>query len=151
MDNFFLTDAEIQSLIKEPKQLGVSLDALLRKMNTKKTNPSYLQVNYSFPRNTNAGEWYIFIRQSKDDPFNFSCGMCLIPENRNQHFRLMRYNGKNHEHTNHLENQSPFYDFHIHRATERYQKTAYKAEDHYAEPTDRYASLKEAVRCLLYD
>ena len=43
-----------------------------------------------------------------------------------------------------------FYDFHIHTATERYQEAGY-AEEHYAEPTDRYADLSGAIQCLIQD
>jgi len=41
-----------------------------------------------------------------------------------------------------------FYDFHIHQATERYQDIGSR-EDAFAEPTDRYADLQSALRCLL--
>lgn len=64
-------------------------------------------------------------------------------------FRLQRYNGKSHHHTNTLENQT-FYDFHIHTATERYQRAGFK-EDHFAVPTNRYYSLESAIGCMLLD
>lgn len=64
-------------------------------------------------------------------------------------FRLRRYNGKSHEHTNHLEGES-FYDFHIHSATERYQVIGTR-EDAFAEPTDRYGDFRAALRCLIQD
>jgi hypothetical protein len=43
-----------------------------------------------------------------------------------------------------------FYDFHIHYATERSQQSGNR-EDAYAEPTDRYATLDEALACLFSD
>ena len=64
-------------------------------------------------------------------------------------FRLCRYNGKSHEHSNSLESQK-FYDFHVHRATARYQQAGSR-EDSFAEPTDRYNDLDGAVRCLIQD
>ena len=61
-------------------------------------------------------------------------------------FRLRRYNGKAHFHTNVLENES-FYDFHVHTATERYQIPGFN-EDHFAERANRFYDLHSAIRCL---
>ena len=55
-------------------------------------------------------------------------------------FRLRRYNGRSHQHTNKIE-EITFYDFHIHTATERYQDAGY-AEEHFAEVTDRYVDFE---------
>ena len=64
-------------------------------------------------------------------------------------FRLRRYNGRSHEHTNQIENDT-FYDFHIHLATERYQELGAR-EDAYARPTDRYGTFRGALDCLFTD
>lgn len=80
---------------------------------------------------------------------DFSVILAVRVPQSNQVFRLRRYNGKSHEHTNHIEGQS-FYDFHIHLATERYQEIGAR-EDTYAEPTDRYETFQDALRCLLAD
>jgi hypothetical protein len=64
-------------------------------------------------------------------------------------FRLRRYNGKSHEHTNLIEDVS-FYEYHIHQATERYQLLGAR-EDSYAEPTDRFSDFYQAVSCLMED
>lgn len=61
---------------------------------------------------------------------------------------LRRYNGKSHEHTNRLEAQPPFYDFHIHQATERYQTSSY-ADEHFATTTVAYVDLAGAFKCLM--
>jgi len=61
-------------------------------------------------------------------------------------FCLRRYNGKNHKPTNQLEHEA-FYDFHIHQATERYQKSSYD-EDHYA---DLYPDFLGAFKRLVID
>jgi hypothetical protein len=66
-----------------------------------------------------------------------------------QVFRLRRYNGKSHEHTNKMERQT-IYDFHIHFATERYQHSGLR-EDAYAEATNRYGDLQGALTCLIQD
>ena len=64
-------------------------------------------------------------------------------------FRLLRYNGRSHPHTNTIEGDR-FYDFHIHKATERYQKKGQK-EESYAEVTDRYRDLDGASICMIKD
>ena len=71
-----------------------------------------------------------------------------IPQS-NRLFRLRRYNGKSHEHTNSIEGDT-FYGYHIHTATERYQEIGAR-EDAYAEVTDRYNDLDGALDCLLHD
>ncbi len=63
--------------------------------------------------------------------------------------RLRRYNGKSHEHTNRIE-RDRFYNFHIHMATERYQREA-ETEDGYAEPSSKYSDLSGAIECLIDD
>jgi hypothetical protein len=62
---------------------------------------------------------------------------------------LIRYNGKSHEHTNLIEGES-LYDFHIHKATQRYQEIGAR-EDTFAEPTDRFADFQGAIKCLAND
>jgi hypothetical protein len=64
-------------------------------------------------------------------------------------FRLRRYNGKSHEHTNKIEGNK-FYDFHIHYATERYQNTGF-TEDAFAMITNRYNSFHGALNCMVQD
>lgn len=94
-----------------------------------------------------GSEFRIIIRRSQFNPLDFS----VIPAHKvpmsNELFRLRRYNGRSHWHTNPLERQT-FYDFHIHQATERYQVLGAK-EDHYAVPTDKYADLDGASTCML--
>ena len=71
-----------------------------------------------------------------------------IPQS-NQLFRLQRYNGNSHQHTNLIEKET-FRDFHIHRATERYQLVGVR-EDAYATPTARYGDFDGALDCLYDD
>jgi hypothetical protein len=58
---------------------------------------------------------------------------------------LRRHNGKSHEHTNQIE-AGAFYDFHIHRATERYQELGMR-EDAYAEARS-HEQFKQALELL---
>ena len=151
MKDFFLTDIEIEDLVNEPKQINQSIDSLIKNMKIKQgRNASFKQNSCKFPRQNGKGKWLLYIRLSLEDPLDFSCGLKFIPENRKEGFRLRRYNGKSHLHANRLEKERPFQDFHIHIATEEYQRSSFK-DDHYAEPTDRYVKFKEALECLFND
>jgi hypothetical protein len=91
----------------------------------------------------------LILRQSNFNTLDFSVILTVCPPDLNQLFRLRRYNGKSHEHTNQIE-ENTFYDFHIHHATERYQENGSR-EDAFAEITDRYADFHTALRCMLKD
>ena len=96
-----------------------------------------------------GNEFRLVLRQSSLNPLDFSLILAVCPKDTNQVFRLRRYNGKSHEHTNHIE-ANTFYDFHIHTATERYQELGTR-EDAYAEPTNRFSDFHSALRCVLAD
>ena len=76
--------------------------------------------------------------------------LAYLPAGTNQLFRLRRYNGFSHEHSNELEGNR-FYKFQIHIATERYQKETGLREDTFAEETTRYSDIDGAIKCLLHD
>ena len=80
---------------------------------------------------------------------NFSAILAVHVQQSNRLFRLRRYNGKSHEHTNSIERDT-FDDYHIHVATERYQEIG-ADEDAYAEITNRYDDLESALDCLFTD
>jgi hypothetical protein len=96
-----------------------------------------------------GNEFRVILRKNMVNPLDFSIILAVRVLGSNTIFRLRRYNGKSHEHTNHLEGVT-FYDFHIHIATERYQEIGTR-EDAYAEPTDRYGDFNGALLCLLND
>lgn len=148
MRNFFLNDIEIQAMIQETKPMPIPFRTFLSGMKPKRgRGGSFLQISSKFGRLSGDGEWLIYACKSKENAFDFSCGLWFIPEGQARGFCLVRYNGKSHQHTNHLEGQQPFYDFHIHQATERYQRSGWK-NDHYAEPTERYADFHNAFKCF---
>ena len=91
----------------------------------------------------------IIVRQSNSNPLDFTVILAFCPVNSNLVFRLRRYNGKSHEHTNHIEGKT-FYDFHVHMATQRYQDSGAK-EDAYAESSDRFSDIHGALDCLVKD
>ncbi len=151
MKDFFLTDEQIQDLIDEPKRIDCSTASLLGTMKNKSGRASsHFQNSHQFPRVDGEGDWFIYLRRNRLNPLDFSCGLGFIPQGRKQAFMLRRYNGKSHEHTNRLEKQNPFYDFHIHQATERYQTSSYD-DAHYATATNAYFDLASAFKCLMDD
>ncbi|MDP8238857.1 MAG: hypothetical protein P9X24_07190 [Candidatus Hatepunaea meridiana] len=81
-----------------------------------------------------TSEFRLIFRQSIVNPLDFSVILGFLIPLSNQVFRLLRYNGKSHEHTNKLEGNT-FYDFHIHQATELYQDSGLR-EDAYAKATN---------------
>jgi hypothetical protein len=80
---------------------------------------------------------------------DFSIILLYIPKGSNQQFRLRRYNGKSHEYTNPIEKKN-HYGFHIHTATERYQRSGIR-EDTHAEESSRYADYHGASEGMLED
>ena len=96
-----------------------------------------------------GAEFRLILRQSESNALDFSVILSYCVPQTNQRLRLRRYNGKSHQHTNTIEEMT-FYDFHIHTATERYQRLGAR-EDGFAEPTTRYADIHTAIRCCLSD
>jgi len=100
-------------------------------------------------KGADGGDYRLILRQSIFNPLDFSIILAYRPPKSNQLFRLQRYNGKSHEHTNPIEGET-FYDFHIHQATEKYQEIGAR-EDTFAKPTDRFADFQQAITCILID
>ena len=140
----FLTDDEIQGLISERKHVSADL----RKRLIPKPKRGHSEVDLELKGETGT-QFRIVVRKAHANPLDFSIILGYRIPDSNQVLRLRRYNGKSHEHTNSLEGQT-FYGFHIHTATERYQRTGNR-EDVYAELTDRYDDLEGAISCLIED
>ncbi len=80
---------------------------------------------------------------------SFSVVLLVYPFDTNQEVRLRRYNSPHGKHTNPLEGNSVNL-YHIHKATERYQRSEYNI-DHYAEETNRFSDIHGALQCLIED
>jgi hypothetical protein len=141
---FRYSDQEIAQMIQERKPLPSDYRARTQLRTKRGHKERELDVN-----GEQGGRYRIILRQSDFNTLDFSVILAVAHPESNQLFRLRRYNGKSHEHTNQIEG-STFYGFHIHQATERYQGLGGR-EDAYAEPTDRYADFQSALRCLLED
>ncbi|MEW5977707.1 MAG: hypothetical protein AB1898_18085 [Acidobacteriota bacterium] len=139
-----LTDQQITARITENKPLPE--DYLARIQTKPKRGHKERELDL---RGQKGGEFRLVLRQSLVNSLDFSVILAYQIPKTNQIFRLRRYNGRSHEHTNRLEGQT-FYDFHIHTATERYQEAGMR-EDSFAEPTDRFADFQGALDCMLKD
>ena len=96
-----------------------------------------------------GSEFRLILRRNRINRLDFSIILAVLVPQSTQVFRLRRHNGRSHEHTNQIENET-FYDFHIHFATERYQELGAR-EDGYARPTNRYDTFDDALDCLFTD
>jgi hypothetical protein len=143
--DFFLTDDEIKSLILEEKKITIGLNDFF-KMKDKK---GHREHDISILR-SDGSAFKIIVRLSKENLLDFSAILGFIPPKKSEVFLLRRYNGKSHEHSNRIEKEIAFYDFHIHTATERYQREGPR-EEYFAEITDRYSDVHGALDCLIKD
>ncbi len=112
-----------------------------------KSKKGHKGSDITIPR-SDGSAFKIILRQNSKDPLDFSAILAFMPEKKKQDFKLRRYNGK-HLHGNRL-HKNKFYDFHIHTASEEYQRAGLK-EESFAEVTNRYSNLAEAFTCLVKD
>jgi len=139
-----LTDNEIENLLQEKKMLPANFTSKIRL----RAKGSHSEQQFDF-QGEHGRQYRLILRQNRVNPLDFSVILAYCPPETNQLFRLCRYNGKSHWHTNRLE-KSSFFGFHIHKATARYQDLG-AAEDSFAEPTSNYADFQGALSCLISD
>ncbi|MCX6327206.1 MAG: hypothetical protein NT144_11240 [Bacteroidia bacterium] len=140
-----ITDDKLAELLKLPKR--VSNPNIRAKM-----KDGHEQLNYNV--NCIGNDKYrfeLYARQNKREGMedDFSCGLNWVAPN-GESLVLCRYNGPNHDHPNHLENEKLGYNCHIHKTTEKYIKANRKPEG-FAEKTEKYYTLKGALNCLVND
>jgi hypothetical protein len=140
-----LTDAEIEALVNERKPLPEDYRERVQAKPKQGHKERELDV-----AGVNGSEFRLILRHSLINSLDFSIILAFRPPRSTQLFRLRRYNGKSHEHTNVLERQT-FYGFHIHKATERYEVDSGFREDGFAELTDRYSDFQTAFLCMIKD
>jgi hypothetical protein len=139
-----LSDEQISALIQESKPIPNGLRPFTRLVERHQHRRRDYDVTCA------SGSCFVIaIRQSMLNTFDFSAILGYKLPSVNTIFRLRRYNGKSHYHTNSIENER-FRDFHVHMATERYQKSGSK-EDQFAVIDRRYFDIDGAVDCLLAD
>ncbi len=133
-----VSDIEIQSLMDEKKTLLSSLNPSF------KDGRSSQRFEHDF-EGEKGNKFKVVIRVSNFNPSDFSVILCV--KLGGKWFRLRRYNGDSHEHTNSLE-QEKVKGCHIHYATERYQERGFREED-YARSTNKYGDWKKALDILM--
>jgi len=141
-----LSDSEIDQLIKLPKPLPPDYRNRLRtraRPYSSQHEEAQLEVSIE-----NTGTFRVIVRKNRINPVDFCVILGYVPPERIRLFRLRRYNGL-HRHTNRLEGND-FRDCHVHYATQRYQEAGWDI-DGYAEPTERYGTVDQALEVLLDD
>lgn len=136
------SDDEIRQLVEERKPLPRDY----RKRIVLKAKSGHKEQQLDV-KGADGSEFRLILRQSDANPLDFSIILGYRVPKTNEVYRLRRYNGKSHEHTNVLENRT-FYDYHVHMATARYIEAGLR-EDALAEPTDRYSDFRGALDCML--
>lgn len=138
------TDTEIDNLIKEPKRLPPDYQERV----VPKLKQGFKERELEIVGD-NGSCFRIIFKVGLINPMSFEVILCWIVPLTNQVFRLRRYDGKYHEHTNRIE-KDRFYDFHVHYATERYQVAGFHS-DGYAVADNRYTDYYGAMLCLFND
>lgn len=136
MDVTYL-DHEIEEFIQERKVLPDNWRAEL-----------YKERNLDI-RGDEGNKFRIIVRQNESYSLDFSVILAVLVPPSDRIFRLRRYNGWTNPHTNRIEGDEVD-GFHIHFATERYQRRGQK-EDGYAKRTCRYNDFNGALQCLIKD
>ena len=135
------SDSEIAAMVAEKKPLIVKWRTRVALKKKRGHKERELDIT-----GEDGNDFRIILRQNSFNQLDFSVILALNPSGTNQLFRLRRYNGKSHEHTNQIEGDK-FYDFHIHQATLRYQELGGR-EDAFAEPSDAFTDFHSAVLCM---
>lgn len=92
------SDEEIAKMIAVPKLLPADYRSRIQMRSKRGHKERELEV----PGQDN-GHYRLILRQSNSNTLAFSIILAVNPSDSNQLFRLRRYNGKNHEHTNTIE------------------------------------------------
>lgn len=147
-----LTDDEVISLLGEIKLLPSNWTSRLRPR--PKSNMAFSQRDLSVSGGS-GHEFNLILRRSQQSPLDFS--VILVYTEESHDYILRRNNGAHpSRHTNKWEKMRGVPDcqldvgFHIHMATERYQRAGLDI-DGYAEQTDRYQDFDGALRVMLLD
>lgn len=138
------TDDAITALIGQHKPLPAGWRKQMRWSTKRGHREAGLEVTAE-----SGDEFRLIFRQNTVNVLDFSVILGVRVPQSNRLFRLLRYNGRSHEHTNRIEGDT-FYDFHVHRATERYQQIG-ADEEAYAESDSRYCDFNGALNCMLTD
>lgn len=140
-----LTDIEIKSLIEDVKPIfSKEINDIRPQLKSKRQHKEHEIDILSLTGNM----FKIKVRVNNINVLDFSVILMYQDDNKKWYI-LRRYNGNSHRHTNKIEKEI-LRSFHIHKATERYQRAGYKIE-YYAEGTDLYSNWHDALNLMLKD
>lgn len=142
-----LTDVQIGNLLREPKP-RLDPAEFLRAHAARPANNGHRRHAIDVPGD-HGNAFVLSVRQSSIDPYDFSVILTYVFRNGTT-MNLRRHNGPSHSHRNPLEGEAFAGKFHVHEATERYQRHGGDAE-HYAWPTDTFADLATALSAMLVE
>lgn len=141
-----LSDNDIQGLIEDVKPLSSkSVREIIPTARNGKRHKGYeLEIISQLDR-----KYIIRVRVNTINAFDFSVILMYHQQEDGKRYILRRYNGNSHSHKNQIE-KDRLRGFHIHLATERYQKAGYNIEG-YAEPTNSYTNWQDALTRMIND
>lgn len=152
MSRPIITDSQIADLIGERKVL--QRDWLSRLDPRPKAHAFHLERELTVS-GVNGNQFKLFVRQNIHVPNGFTVGLRWVAGDGTQ-VVLRRYNGNNHQHTNHLEKRqgqvecSFRFRFHIHIATQRYQENNLPIEG-FAVISSDYSTINAAMHLMIAD
>ena len=97
------SDAEIATLLAEKKPLSEDFRSKMRLRNKRGHQEQELDI-----QGVSGNSFRLILRKSSFNALDFSIILAHCPAGSNQIFRLRRYNGKSHEHTNTIESDKFF-------------------------------------------
>ena len=136
MASEILTDEQIATLLQLPKRVE-NPNARAR------DEGKHTRRDFRVISSDDSHEFALFTRQSLLLPHSFSAGLLWLAKS-GESAILMRCNGADHPHTNHIERDRFEFTCHIHQATERYFAAGKKGEG-YAQITKAYRTLDGAL------
>ena len=134
-----LTDAEIEQCISMKKTLPDDYENRI----VPKARTGHKGAELEVVGEDGKTRFFLMVRVSEANQLDFTAILAVYREASGSRFLLRRYNGKSHPHANNVEKEAVFYDFHIHYATEKYQRAG-RREEGYAK-SDR--PLRRHSRC----
>lgn len=141
----YFTDEKFAEWIAETKQLPGNWRTRLKLQLKEGTSFEHRSMDV---QGDTGRVFRVMLRRNTLNQNDFSIILVLVTDE--GEYRLTRYNGSSHQHVNHIERQrgSPdhtFRDkFHIHIATERYQRRDRRNIEGYAVPTTSFSSFETA-------
>lgn len=140
-----LPDSEAEMIVNCPKEINCDLRSILSIDRMRLDNGQYRR---DIELNNPKFKLRMTIRQLAEDPIDFSV-ILFFESDEGYTYIIRRYNGDHGIHHNRLSGEN-IRGPHIHKITEQYQLGGYR-EDGYAEPTDGYKTINQAVALFVSD